>query len=399
MMRRRDAPASPRIISSQATRLPHGKGTTFVSQSLARPNVLRLKPYVPGKPIEETEREYGVRNIIKLASNENPLGPSRLAVAAMKETAEQVHLYPDAACFALTQSLAAHWDVAPETLILGNGSDEILHFAGLAFLQPGDDVLTGEPSFVRYESAAILNDANYIAVPLREYRFDLEAMAERLTDRTKMVFIANPNNPTGTIVTTPELERFLDRVPERAIVVLDEAYFEYAESREYPDGLKYVREGRNVLVLRTFSKIYGLAGLRVGYGIGRPDLVHCLHQVREPFNVSTLAQVAAQASLRDPEQVSRSQANNLAGREAFYTAFHKMGLRWAPTEANFVFLDLGRDCRPVYEALLRRGIIVRTGDIFGMPTHIRVTIGTPEENGRFLQELGAILAGTPAGTG
>jgi len=367
-----------------------------VSQSLARPNILKLKPYVPGKPIEETKREYGIQDIIKLASNENPLGPSPLAVAAMKEAAEEVFLYPDASCFALARELARHWDVAPEQVIMGNGSDEILHYAGLAFLEPGDEVLSGHPSFVRYESAAVLNNAVYIEVPLRDYRFDLEAMAGRLSPRTKMVFIANPNNPTGTIVSTGELERFLDRVPERAVVVLDEAYFEYADSADFPDGLKYVREGRNVLALRTFSKIYALAGLRVGYGIGPAPLIHCLHQVREPFNVNSLAQAAALASLRDPDQVRRSCENNRQGRERFYAGFRALGLTWAPTDANFVFVDLGRDCRPVYEALLRRGVIVRTGDIFGMPTHIRVTIGTAEENERFMRELTSILAAEPA---
>jgi len=358
--------------------------------------VLKLKPYIPGKPIEETEREYGIKNIIKLASNENPLGPSPRAVAAIKEAAEQVYLYPDATCFALGQKLAEHWDISPDHLILGNGSDEILHYAGLAFLEAGDEVLTAHPSFVRYESAAVLNNAEYIAVPLRDYRFDLEAMAERLSERTKLVFIANPNNPTGTIVTTAALDRFMDRVPERAVVVLDEAYVEYVESPDFPDGLRYVQEGRNVLVLRTFSKIYALAGLRVGYGIGRPELVGYLHQVREPFNVNLVAQAAAKASLADAEQVPRSRASNRVGREAFYAAFHALGLSWAPTEANFVFVDLGQDCRPVYEALLRRGVIVRTGDVFGMPTHIRATIGTAAENERFLRELRSVLMETPA---
>jgi histidinol-phosphate aminotransferase len=314
----------------------------------------------------------------------------------MKTAAEQVYLYPDASCFALSQELARHWAVEPDQIILGNGSDEILHFAGLAFLEAGDEVLTAHPSFVRYEAAAVLNNAEYVTVPLRDFRFDLQAMAERLTDRTKMVFIANPNNPTGTMVTTTELDRFIDRVPERAVVVLDEAYFEYAESPEYPDGLKYVREGRNVLVLRTFSKIYALAGLRVGYGIGPSELIGYLHQVREPFNVNSIAQAAAVASLRDADQVARSRANNRAGRDQFYAAFRELGLSWAPTEANFVFVDLGRDCRPVYEELLRRGVIVRTGDVFDMPTHIRVTIGTPSENERFLGELASILAANPA---
>jgi histidinol-phosphate aminotransferase len=354
-------------------------------------NILRLKPYVPGKPIEEVQREYGLTDIVKLASNENPLGPSARAVAAMREAAAHVALYPDASCYRLTQALAVHWRVAPENLILGNGSDEIIQFIGMAFLEPGDEVLTATPSFVRYEAAATLNNASLIEVPLRDFRFDLPAMAERLSPRTRVVFIANPNNPTGTIVMRTELERFLDRVPARALVVMDEAYFEYADAPEYPDGWEYVRQGRNVVVLRTFSKIYGLAGLRVGYGMARPELIRYLHQVREPFNVNSLAQAAAIASLEDPEQVERSRQVNREGKAALTTAFDAMGLPHVPTEANFVLVDVKRNCREVFEGLLRRGVIVRTGDIFALPTHLRVTIGTAEQNERLLQALRGVL--------
>jgi histidinol-phosphate aminotransferase len=363
-----------------------------VSASLARAHIQRLRPYIPGKPIEEVEREYGVTDVVKLASNENPLGPSPRAVAAIREAASDVGLYPDAACYALTLDLAAHWGVEPENLIIGNGSDEIIHYLGVAFLRPGDEVLTADPSFVRYESAAILNEAEYVAVPLRDYRFDLAAMAERLSPRTRLVFIANPNNPTGTIVTRAELERFLDRVPAHAVVVMDEAYYEYVESADYPQCWEYVREGRNLVLLRTFSKIYALAGLRVGYGMARPDLIQVLHRVREPFNVNLIAQAAARASLRDPDQVTRSCETNRRGKAYLTRELNAMGLAVVPSEANFLLVDVGIPCGPIFEALLRRGVVVRTLDIYGLPTHLRVTIGTTEGNERFIQALRAVLA-------
>lgn len=356
-------------------------------------HVQRLRPYVPGKPIEEVEREYGVRNIIKLASNENPLGPSPRALEAIRAAAENLALYPDGSCYALTHALARHWDVAPENLAVGNGSDEIIHYLGLAYLRPGDEVLTADPTFVRYEAAAVLNQATYVAVPVRGFRYDLEAMAERISPRTRMVFIANPNNPTGTMVGRRELERFLERCPGQTLVVLDEAYCEYVEDADYPDGLVYVREGRNVVVLRTFSKIYALAGLRVGYGLARPEIIAALHQVREPFNVNSLAQAAALASLEDPEQVTRSRRANAEGRDYLYRELRRLDLPYVDTQANFVIADVRRPCRPVFDSLLRRGVIVRTGDIFGLPTCLRVTIGTAPDNQRFVRELEAVLRG------
>ncbi|MBI3912435.1 MAG: histidinol-phosphate transaminase [Armatimonadetes bacterium] len=355
-------------------------------------HVQRLIPYSPGKPIEEVKRELGLTDVIKLASNENPLGPSPRALAAMQAAAAHVGLYPDGSCYSLVQALARHWDVPTEYLIAGNGSDEIIHFLGLAYLRPGDEVLSCEPTFVRYQSAAILNQAEYIAPPLRDFRYDLAAMAERLSPRTRMVFIANPNNPTGTIVAAAEMRRFLDLVPESAIVVVDEAYCEYATSPDYPQTWPYVREGRNVVVLRTFSKIYALAGLRVGYGIARPEIIAALHQVREPFNVSSLAQAAAMASLEDREQVERSRRTNREGLVQLTAGFARLGLRWVPSQANFILVDVGRPCVPVFQALLRRGVIVRTGDIFGLPTWLRVTVGTAAENERFLGALSAALA-------
>jgi histidinol-phosphate aminotransferase len=355
-------------------------------------HVQKLRPYVPGKPIEEVEREYGVTNVIKLASNENPLGPSPKAIEAIRDAAAGLALYPDGACYSLTRALAQRWEVAPEQIIVGNGSDEIIHYLGLAYLLPGDELLTGDPSFVRYEAAAVLNQAEFVVTPLKEHAFDLHAMADRLGPKTRMVFVANPNNPTGTMVGRRPIERFLDRCPEETIVVMDEAYYEYVDEPDYPDSVAYVREGRNVVVLRTFSKIYALAGLRVGYGIARPEIIAALHQVREPFNVNTLAQAAALASLDDPEQVPRSRAANSAGRHYLCGEFKRLGLSWVPTQANFILVNVGRPCRPVFEARLRRGVIIRTGDIFGLPTFLRVTIGREDDNRRFIAALEAVLS-------
>jgi histidinol-phosphate aminotransferase len=357
-------------------------------------HILSLRPYVPGKPIEEVQREFGLTDIVKLASNENPLGPSPHAVGALTEAALNLALYPDGACYTLVNALCAHLDVSPENLVIGNGSDEIIHYLGLAFLQPGDELLTGDPSFVRYEAAAGLNQAKFVVTPLKEHTFDLERMADAITDRTRLIFIANPNNPTGTIVRRREVERFLDRVPEQAIVVMDEAYYEYVDDPDYPQTWEYVREGRNVVILRTFSKIYALAALRVGYGLGRPEIIHALHQVREPFNVNSLAQAAAVASLQDPEQVRRSWTSNRENRDYLYAEFRRLGLPYVETQANFVLVDVKQPCKPVYEALMRRGVIVRT--LGGLPTHLRVTIGRRSDNERFLHELEAVLADSPA---
>ncbi|HHX40671.1 MAG TPA: histidinol-phosphate transaminase, partial [Armatimonadetes bacterium] len=277
---------------------------------ICRSNIHDLVPYVPGKPIEEVEREYGITDIIKLASNENPYGPSPRVVEAMKEALESIRLYPDGSCFSLTQRLSQHLDLPADHIVVGNGSDEIIHYLGIAYLEPGDEVVQAHPSFVRYEAAATLNGCQCIQVPLKDYTHDLDAMADAVTPRTKLLFITNPNNPTGTIVTRSAVDRLLDRLPERVLVVMDEAYYEYVEDPEYPDSVAYIREGRNVISLRTFSKIFALAGLRVGYGIARPEIIWAIHQVREPFNVNSIAQVGAIASLDDPDQVERGPRVN-----------------------------------------------------------------------------------------
>lgn len=359
---------------------------------LVKQNICRLKPYSPGKPIEEVEREYGIKDPVKLASNENPLGPSPKAVDAMKAAVETVALYPDGACFYLKGALAGHWGVDENMLCVGNGSDELIHYIGITFLSGDDEVIQADPSFVRYESAAVLNDCNCIMVPLKDYTHDLDAMADRITDRTRLIFVTNPNNPTGTMVTARELDRFMSRVPERVLVVFDEAYYEYVEREDYPDTLDYVRAGRNAVILRTFSKIYGLAGLRVGYGIARPEIIDCINQVREPFNVNSVAQAGAIASLQDPDQVARTRKVNSEGKKYIYRELEAMGLPYIPTEANFIMFDTKKQCRPLFEELLRRGVILRTGDVFGMPTWFRVTIGIQEENERFINGLREVLA-------
>jgi histidinol-phosphate aminotransferase len=355
-------------------------------------NIRGLQPYRPGKPIADVKRELGLADVIKLASNENNLGPSPLAMEAMLEAIAGVNVYPDGSCFELRQAVAAHVSVEPENLIFGNGSDDLIRLIGLAFLQPGDEIVQDDPTFSQYEAAAVLNGAVCHKVPNLNWTHHLGAMADRIGDRTRIIFLTNPNNPTGTTVGRVEVERFMDHVPERALVVFDEAYFEYVERPDYPDSISFVREGRNVIVLRTFSKAYGLAGIRLGYGISRPEIVAVLEQVREPFNVSVLAQAAGIAALQDFDHLRRTREMNHAGKCAFYEAFDSLGLSYARSEANFVWVGVGRDSRLVTDQLMRRGVIVRAGAAFGAPNHIRVTIGRPEENARFIKELKEVLS-------
>jgi len=368
---------------------------------LTRPCVDQLTPYSPGRPIEEVQREYGLTDIIKLASNENPLGPSRRAVDAIRRAAEEVRLYPDNDCYHLRRALAKKLGVEPEQVLIGHGSDELIHNIGLAFVSPGDEIMMCTGPFSQYEFTAKLMDGTPVYVPMDGFRYDIAAMAARVSERTKVVFVGSPNNPTGTIVTKDELGVLAGALPERAILVMDEAYYEYVDDGEYPDSLALVREGRAAIVLRTFSKIYALAGLRVGYGATTVELADALARVREPFNVSSVAQAAALASLEDGEQVERTRALNRKAKEYLYGEFERLGLGYTPSQANFVWVDVGRDCRPVFTELLRRGVIVRTGDIFGAPTHLRVTTGTEEQSERFVRALGEVLGGVsgcrPAG--
>jgi len=359
---------------------------------LVRPSIKQIKPYSPGKSSQEVKEELGIEEVTKLASNENPLGPSPQAIAAMQQAAADVYIYPDPLCRDLTEALAAHWDVDPEGIVVGRGSDEIIHMLGLAFLNPGEEVIYSSPPFALYPFTTIIMDAKSVQIPHKDFVHDLPAMAAAITNRTKMIFISNPYNPTGTIVTADEIKEFMAQVPDDVVVMFDEAYYEYVDDADYGDGLPFVEEGRNAIVLRTFSKTYGLAGLRIGYGIAPPELAAALKQVREPFNVAGIAQAAALASLQDPEQVQRSFQLVQEGKEYLYNEFDNMGLGYVPTQANFVFVDVGIDSQECFDALMRCGVTVRTGDIFGFPTYIRVTIGTAEQNRHFVNALCEVLA-------
>ncbi len=354
-------------------------------------HIRRIVPYVPGKPIDEVEREYGIEGSAKLASNENPLGPSPMAVAALRERLEALHRYPDGGCFHLRNALAARLGVEPRRLIFGNGSNELIEMAVRTFMRPGDEALLSRGTFVAYGLALDAIGAVTRTVPLKDYGYDLDAMARALTPETRCVFLANPNNPTGTIYRRREWEAFLDRVGPEVLVVADEAYFEYATDPDYPDSLDDHRDDRAILTIRTFSKVHGLAGLRIGYGVARPDIVAMMNQVREPFNVNAAAQWAAAAAVEDTEHLRRSVEGNGRGLALLAEGLTALGVQWVPSHANFLLVRVGEAGR-VFEALLRRGVIVRpVGPEF--PEHVRVTVGTPDENRKFLDCLAQVREG------
>ena len=351
------------------------------------PDIQSLSPYVPGKPIDELQRELGLTRVIKLASNENPLGPSPKAVAALAGAAESLHRYPDGGAYRLRQAIADRWKVTSEHIILGNGSDEILGLLARTFLAPDDEAVMADHTFVIYKMEVTAAHGKPVTVPLTNWTHDLEAMAQAVTPRTRLLFVCNPNNPTGTMVPSEAIHRLMGKVPKDVIVVFDEAYFEYVRDPRFPDTIAYVKEGRNAIVLRTFSKIYGLAGLRIGYGITTPEINNFLNRVRPPFNANSLAQRAALAALGDDEHVANSRAVNAAGMEQIGNGLRSLGFAPIPSEANFIYFDVKRDGRQVFEALLREGIIVR--HIEG--TMLRVTIGQSDENTAFLQALKKVL--------
>lgn len=351
------------------------------------PDIQSLSPYVPGKPIDELQRELGFTRVIKLASNENPLGPSPKAVAALAGANDTLHRYPDGGAYRLRQAIAERWKVTSEQVILGNGSDEILGLLARTFLAPGDEAVMADHTFVIYKMEVTAAHGKPVVVPLVNWTHNLEAMAQAITPRTRLLFICNPNNPTGTMVSAGAISRLMAKVPHDVIVVFDEAYFEYVRDPQFPDTIAYAKAGRNAIVLRTFSKIYGLAGLRVGYGISTPEITNFLNRVRPPFNANSLAQRAALAALGDDEHVAKSRAVNAAGMEQVGNGLRALGVTPIPSEANFLYFDVKRDGRQVFEALLREGIIVRHID----GTMLRVTIGQSDENTAFLQALKKVL--------
>lgn len=354
-------------------------------------NIAGLTPYSPGKPLEELERELGITNAVKLASNENPRGTSPLALAALSQGLASLHRYPDGGAHRLREALGEHWKVAPERIVVGNGSDELISLLIHTFLAPGEEAVMADHTFVIYHMAVTGAHGRPIQVPLRDWKHDLDAMADAVSERTRLLFICNPNNPTGTIVSADEVASLMARVPDHVVVVFDEAYFEYVQASEFPDTLRLVQENRNVVVLRTFSKIYGLAGLRIGYGMTTPEIAGYLHRLRPPFNANAVAQYAAIAALRDERHVAESRAMNRTEMAAMQAGLTALGLQPVSSEANFLYVDTKRDGREVFERLLKQGVIVR--HIEG--SRLRVTIGLPAENRRFLDVLAQVLPNVP----
>ncbi len=361
-------------------------------RALATSGVQGLHPYEAGKPVEELERELGISNIVKLASNENPLGPSARAMAAVEAALADSTRYPDSNGFGLKRALQRHFGLASSQLTLGNGSNDVLELIARTFLNPGDEVVFSEYAFAVYPIVTQACGARAVVTPAHDYGHNLQAMAEAITERTRLLFIANPNNPTGTVLMRDELAGFLDSVPEQVIVVLDEAYTEYVEQGDFPDGLELLPHYPNLIVTRTFSKAWGLAGLRVGFAAANPVITDLLNRVRQPFNVSHLALVAAEAVLSDRDYLERSIALNRAGMQQLEEGFKLQGLGFIPSSGNFITVDVARPAQPVFEALLREGVIVRPLGPYHMPQHLRISIGLPEENDRFLRALRQVLA-------
>lgn len=357
---------------------------------ILNPDLLRVPTYTRGKSLEDLKRELGVEEVIKLGSNENPLGPSPRAIEAIKRAASDLHRYPSVETHDLTCKLAASLgpDIEGKNIVVGNGSADVMRSVAQSFLSGGGEVIIGSPAFQMYELATNMYGGRCIFVEAEDFRYDLQAMADKITERTRMIFVTNPNNPTGLIVSQGEVDNFMERVPPSVVVIFDEAYREYVDARDYPDTIRYVLEGRNVIITRTFSKIYGLAGMRVGYGIAGEELVNYLLRAQIPFHTGKLAIMAAMASLEDHDHVRKSREVNAEGREYLARSFGEMGLSSLPSQANFILaFDFKKDVEEINQALLRQGVIVRPTEPFGLPQALRITIGTREENERLVEAL------------
>jgi histidinol-phosphate aminotransferase len=350
-----------------------------------------IEPYKPGRPIEEVERELGLSDTIKLASNENPIGASPAAIEAVRKAVERIHFYPESGSPELAAKLAGRLGVSPASLVFGNGSNELIELGARAFAGEGDEIVFSADGFAIYAIVAQSIGARAVPVAPREHHHDLSAIAAAISPRTRVVFLANPNNPTGTIFRRKEWESFVQRVPDHVLLVVDQAYCEYVDDPEYPDLLQELPQRPGMVLLRTFSKVYGLAGLRIGYAIGAPEVIDAVARLRQPFNVNSLAQAAALAALDDDAHVERSRRVALEGRDTFARALSAMGLFFVPSQANFVLVEVG-DGAAVTDALLRRGVIVRPMSGYGMPSKIRITFGTAEQNRRCLEALASELA-------
>lgn len=357
---------------------------------LVRKNISDLTPYIAGKPIEETKRQLGLRDVIKLASNENPLGPSPKAVAAIKKNLLKVNRYPDSQSFYLKRRLAQSFKLEPTNFVLGNGSDEVIDIIIKTFVEDEENIITSEVTFLEYEIVSQVNNRKVKTVPLKYFKYDLEAIKAKIDRKTKLIFISNPNNPTGTYVTRVEIEDFLKTLPDNILLVLDEAYDAFIDVNDFPNSLKYIND-KNVLVLKTFSKAYGLAGLRIGYAIARPEFSSAMERVRQPFNVNILAQEAAEAALDDRGFLLKTRKTVLEGKRYLYDELSKLGIAYVPSVANFILIDAGRDGSGVFKDMLAQGVIVRDMKQYGLKNLIRVTIGTKKENERFIKVLKKIL--------
>ncbi len=349
-----------------------------------------ITPYLPGKPMEELERELGIKDSIKLASNENPLGPSPKAMAAVQKELAKTNRYPEGGGYYLTQKLARKFNISPKNIVLGNGSDDVIGMLTKAFLIPGDEAIMPSPSFLMYEIMVQVAGAISVRVPLSSYSIDLTAMAARVTSKTRMIFLTHPNNPTGSFLTEEAFCSFIRKIPEEVLIVLDEAYIEFVRDASSLDSLSYLTRDQRIVVLRTFSKAYGLAGLRVGYGIMDPDISSLLHRVRQPFNVNSLAQAAATAALDDVDFLEKTQALVHNGLNYIYRTLDKKGIPYLPSQANFLMIRVG-DADRVYRKLLQEGVIVRSMTSYGFPDYIRLTIGLEMENERFIKALEKVL--------
>ena len=361
-------------------------------------NIATLKPYPPGKPLEELEREYGISDSIKLASNENPLGPSPMALEAIRKYLKNLGRYPDGSGFYLRERLSQRLGVDGSSIVLGNGSNEIIDLVIRTFVQPGDEVLMSEPTFLVYRLMTQAVGGRPVQVGQKLFAHDLEAMTDALTPRTRIVFLDNPNNPSGSVINRKDFENFRCRVPEDVLIVLDEAYMEFADTEQTVVGLEYLNLSPAVISLRTFSKAYGLAGLRIGYGVMPSEVAGYLNRVRQPFNVNSLAQVAALAALDDEPFLQETQKVVREGLAFLYRELAEMKLRTLPTQTNFFLIEVGYEARKVYEAMLRRGVIVRAMNSYGLDNYIRISVGRPEENQRFLTALREVMAELETGS-
>ncbi len=355
-------------------------------KKLIRDNIQKIQPYEPGKPIEVLRKELTLEGeISKLASNENPLGPSPLAIKAIQESLEEGHLYPDNSCYELRAKLAEHLGVSSQNLILGNGTTELILLIGMTFLNPGETFIMSESSFIMGKLVSQVMDSKLIEVPLRDYCHDFDSILKATTSKTKIIYLDNPMNPIGTVATKDEVSRFMENVPDDVLVVFDEAYYEYVNREDFPDTLKFIGAGKNVIVLRTFSKLYGLAGLRIGYGIAKRDFIEAIIKVRPPFSVNRFAQIGASAALDDKEHIKKTKEMNEAGKKFLYEHLEKMSVFHIPSETNFVTLDAKTDAERISEELQKKGVIVRTLTMYGKPTFLRVTVGTAEQNRSFVK--------------